>query len=354
LKQLVDYEGNNPEVFVMALDAARKIGDEDGIRWATVGILNQAWPEHQHVVRKATLAAAGLRLEMQKQGRKKDYEEFGRQLDDALYRDCIISVSWTGDADVDMFVQEPGGTICSRKTPRTTAGGVMMGDAYASGSGREGELTEYYVLPRGFSGTYRLLLRKVWGEVTAGKVTVAIYRDFRTGKQSSEQRQIELDEKGAIVQFELVNGRRTKSLQQQSIEQAVEQEFIVGRHILSEQFRMARSSEAASDYYRSRKNSPKQGFGETIVPDIDEQFLMMSRPTGYRPEISTIPEGASLTATATTADRLYVLINAAPFFSDIRDVRTFNFLGDADTAMGVGGGGGGGIGGAGGLGGGLF
>lgn len=47
---------------------------------------------------------------------------------------------------------------------------------------------------------------------------------------------------------------------------------------------------------------------------------------GYRPIITTLPQGASLSAGAVISpDRRYVRINAAPFFSSIGPVRTFNF-----------------------------
>ncbi|MEQ8786936.1 MAG: hypothetical protein RIC55_11580 [Pirellulaceae bacterium] len=46
---------------------------------------------------------------------------------------------------------------------------------------------------------------------------------------------------------------------------------------------------------------------------------------GYRPIITTLPQGASLSAGAVVSpDRRYVRINATPFFSSIGPVRTFN------------------------------
>ena len=49
----------------------------------------------------------------------------------------------------------------------------MLGDAYSNGKSSEG-YTETYVCPKGFSGKYRMLVHRVWGNVTAGKVTVDI------------------------------------------------------------------------------------------------------------------------------------------------------------------------------------
>lgn len=55
------------------------------------------------------------------------------------------------------------------------------------------------------------------------------------------------------------------------------------------------------------------------------QALQAGRAVGYRPIITTLPQGASLAAGAVVSpDRRYVRINAAPFFSSIGPVRTFN------------------------------
>ena len=71
---------------------------------------------------------------------------------------------------------------------------------------------------------------------------------------------------------------------------------------------------------------------------------------GYMPVITTIPSGANLTvAGVISADRRYVRIAPTPFFTDIGQVTTFNFVSGASGAGGgAGGAGGGGAGGGGG------
>ena len=49
----------------------------------------------------------------------------------------------------------------------------MLGDMSAESADGDA-ITESYVCPEGFAGRYRLLIRRVWGEVTAGKVNVEI------------------------------------------------------------------------------------------------------------------------------------------------------------------------------------
>ena len=355
LKQIVDFETNRPEAFVMALDAARRIQDEDGIQWSTLGIFNQAWPEHDGIVKKAQLAAAGLRYDMKNEKRHKDFENYSIKLDEALHRDCIIKVAWTGEADIDLYVMEPSGTVCSRHNQRTTSGGIMMGDAFASGPDSSGELAEYYILPRGFSGDYKLKIKKVWGDVTANKVSVSIYKHYRTEKQVSEQRQISLAKNGNLVLFNLEDGRRKQSLADHAVLASAEKEIFVGRQAIAEQFRDARSSAVVSSYRRSRRGASEQGFGESFVPDQLQQDISRPDDVGYMPIITPLFEGTQFFSSATTADRLYVLVNASPSFNDIQDVDTFNFVTTGNGAGAGGAGGvGGGAGGAGGAGGGLF
>jgi hypothetical protein len=361
LQGIAAVDSNQPEPFVIGLRAAQQINDIEGIQWATVGIFNQAWPKHQDVVKQAKRAAEAVRMQLTKEGRTDELAEFNRRLDEALYRDCIIKVSWTGDADLDIYVMEPGGSICSRHYPRTTAGGILMGDSYSSSSDQSGELAEYYVLPRGFSGEYRLAVRRIWGDVTAGKVTVAIYQHFRTDKEVSQQKQIQLDDKGSMVVFTLNEGRRIKPLDEQQLQVVADEQFILQRHLLTQQLDEVYSSTAASDYYNSRENASEDGFGGAVAENNEEGlFIRYPRDAGYQPVITLLPEGAFLNVGhATTADRLYVMVSSFPFFSQITDVQTFNIFGSAETAggggLGGGGLGGGGLGGGGGgAGGGLF
>ncbi|MDG2186498.1 MAG: hypothetical protein P8K79_12530, partial [Mariniblastus sp.] len=343
LTSIANVESNRPEPYVLGLRAAQQIDDLKHIQWASIGILSQAWPTHREVVTQAIHAAESVRVKLKKEGRDSELAQFNKDLDDSLYRDCIIKVSWTGDADLDLYVEEPGGTVCSRINPRTTAGGVMMGDEYSSGKDKSGEIAEYYVLPRGFTGDYRLLVRRVWGEITAGKVTVTVYKHFRTDQQESIQRQVELDDKGTIVLFTLKDGRRTGALKDHALEEKFADQFVMNRAILAQQFQDNYSSTAASEYYRSAPGANPEGWGGNQIAGRG-QFIRRPGAVGYQPVISNIFEGANMTVNhATTADRLYVLVSVSPLFQQVRDVQNFNILGNAGNATGAGGGAGGGV-----------
>lgn len=230
-----------------------------------------------------------------------------------------------------------------------------MGDEFTA-ENQSGETSEYYVLPKGFSGDYKLYVRKVWGEVAAGKVTVEIYNHFRSDNEKSHQEQLEVDDSGvSLVLFSLADGRRTQSLEQHVIESIANQEVLSTVEV-NRALDAAHSSTASSSYHSSEGTTG--GVGGGAVPRQIPANNLQRGVVGYQPQIELIREGASMQATATTSDRLFVLIGAAPNINQIIRVDTFNILGNAEDAFGGGaGGGGGGIGGGqggGGGGGGLF
>ena len=74
---------------------------------------------------------------LRKENRAEEADAFEQAMEDARLRDVMVKVTWTGDADVDVMVEEPSGTVCSLQNPRTTSGGVLLGDTFAGGSGRK-------------------------------------------------------------------------------------------------------------------------------------------------------------------------------------------------------------------------
>ena len=348
-KQVSAIEPTRHECYVLGLRLAQRIGDLEAIQWACVGVLSQAWPaSKQDIVREARTAAEATLERLSAQNRKSEAVEFKALLDNAATRDCLVRVSWTGEADIDLMIEEPTGTVCSLRNPRTTAGGVMRGASASSAGKTKGVYSEEYVVPQGFSGVYRMLVRRVWGKVATGKVTVDIYSHYGTEQQTHLRKQIPVGEQDALVVFDLQNGRRKEPLEQQQIANAAAEQVAINRAILG------------------------QHLGSITNPDIldsiggsrDPRFPFFRRrgAVGYQPVIERLPEGMSMTATAViSADRRYVRITPSPIFTAIGEVTTFNFAtGEGGTqgnagAGGAGGSGlgGGGLGGGGGFGGGF-
>jgi hypothetical protein len=360
LKVLRDVAKSNPsmvEPLEVALKVAERSNSIEGMRWASVGVLSHEWPENPELVKKAGFMAAAVKSALKGAGQTDELARFELELAKARHRDCFIEVSWTGDADLDLYIEEPGGTICSRLNPRTTAGGVYYGDQYSQGKSNSGAMKEIYVLPKGFSGDYRLIIRRMTGEVTSGKVNVAIHNHFQSPHETSLQRYVNLDNKGAIVLFKLQDGSRQDELEQHTIETLVRKKLAIKQSAMAQKLMNSVSPAAAANYFGSRLLAGGDDIigGGALGNALNRNGRLFSPSVvGYQPVIQQFPTGTFMTVNhATTADRLYVMISVSPNFSTITEVTTFNIQGGGGAGGGVGGGGGGLGGGGGGFGGGI-
>jgi hypothetical protein len=353
--QVTVLEPLRPEPYLYGLQLAQRLNDLDGIRWSSVGILKQEWPRDKHsVVQSASRAAAAVMAQLKAEKRMSEAAEFQAQLDKATVRDCKVKVTWTGDADVDILVEEPSGTICSFRNPRTTGGGVLLGDSAAAEKAAAAQgSSETYVCPEAFDGTYRVTIRRVWGKVTAGKVTVDVYSHYGTPQEKHLRDQISLADTDSQVVFDMQGGRRQEPLAEQQLANAAAGQIAVNQAILAQQIgSLGNQSNAGGNFGLSRQ-------GLLGIPFIQQAV-------GYMPVITNIPSGARLIVSGViSADRRYVRISPTPQFTQIGQVTTFNLqMGVTGTSTAPQGGGGvgggnpqppqpGGAGGAGGAGGGA-
>jgi hypothetical protein len=329
-QQVIKIEPLRSEAYALGLRAAERCDDLPGLRWATVGILSQAWPTDQAAIELVASRVAKATLErLTTEGRIEERDSYLQQLQQAVVRDCLVRVSWTGDADIDVSVEEPSGTICSSAEPRTTSGGVALGDEYAAQGQSAETSSEVYVCPKGFAGKYRVRIRRVWGDVAAGKVTVDVYTHLRGGDAQHERQQIELSEKDAMVVFDLNHGRRAEPLEAAQLAGVVKRQQAISRAVLAQQI------ESGSD----------PGALPFRPGDAARQAALFGRAgaVGFQPIIQTISEGPMMLVTGVvSADRRYVRIAAFPTFNTIGNVQTFTFAGEAQPVEGNGNGGGGG------------
>ncbi|MGB9687981.1 hypothetical protein [Thermogutta sp.] len=344
-RQVANLMPEWPEPYVAALRLAQKLNDREALKWSTVGILSQVFPQkHQDVWLNALRTAKALLDELKVQS-PEEAQKYEQALNEAVARDCIIEVSWVGEADLDLLVEEPGGTLCSLRNPRTTSGGVLVGDV-SSQAGREASdgYKEYYVCPRGFSGTYRAVVRRVWGNVVGGKVKVTVYLHFLTDKAQSLTKTIPLKGDEAYIQFELADGRRKVPLAEQQLASAVMNQIDLRNRILAQQLGDGGNApqvdpSSMASFVQSRTD------GGAGVNPVWPFIPVRGGAVGYAPQITVIPEGTMLTAAATvSADRRYVRVNPYPVFQAISEVNIFNFV-TGESGQGLGGTGGRGFGG---------
>jgi uncharacterized membrane protein YgcG/tetratricopeptide (TPR) repeat protein len=342
-QQVVKMDPSSVDAYVHGLTVAKRLDDLSGIQWATLGLVSQAWgPEDREVVRSAQNTARATIQQLLLEKRTKEAQAFENALAEALRRDVMVVVSWTGDADVDLLVEEPGGTVCSGNNPRTTSGGMHVGGSWELGENIQGRQIEAYVCPHGFSGEYRAIIRRAFGRPTTGKVKVEIKRHFKTKRSNVLEPGTEtavvweaLGDEDVVLPFTLEGGRRTEPLKDQQLRQS-----------------LVRAGEARDQMLRELWQSTDAATYSSAQEAVKRRAVEMQRrrpprgggPVGFQPVIATFPEGSQMLARAViSGDRRFVRVTPTPFFSFISEVNVFNFAtgqGSTNNSQGQGGGGG--------------
>lgn len=327
-RQVGDAGSLKTETYERVLSIADQIGDYEALEWASLSILGRAARRDEAKLWKRAHRLAQLRLEeLKKSGDEEAATKFEKKLKEAVQRDLFVMVRWNGDADVDMLVEEPGGTTCSFRNPRTTGGGVMTGNL-ADTHGQSGDEThsELYICPKGFAGKYRLILRHVWGRIPSGKVTVDVFGNKGGGEIAHVRRQITMSEDPSMVVFELPEGRRTDSVEQHQLVNDIKSQLAVNE-IASNRALLAQQITTVSSDRRSggrTGGSVSLDEGRPRFPGRTPTNLRRRESVGYRPVISLLPEGRTMSVNAViSADRKYVRITALPFFSQVGNVTEF-------------------------------
>ena len=248
------------------------------------------------------------------------------------------------------MIEEPTGTICSLRNPRTTAGGILIGDnIHQTGRDNFGGHSMAYVVPKGFDGKYRMLVRRVWGNVVTGNVTVEVLTHVNNPIAASQRRKIQLDKDQAMVAFELKAGRRTEPLAQQQVVNSIESQIAVNEtavgqwlksnpQLLGQQIAASIDPGAMLGYAIAHGYTPGGEGGTGGQGPGDQGIPFFARgAVGYQPQIIWLPAGATLFCQAVvSADRRYVRITASPSFSGITAVNTFNYAtGSSGTSDGT-------------------
>ncbi|NDC64765.1 MAG: hypothetical protein EBZ59_12480, partial [Planctomycetia bacterium] len=314
-RQVAAVDPANREAYALAMSLAARSDDVSTLRWACPGVLAHEWPSDQQeiAVRAARLARASIDT-LEKAGKAADAAAFRTAVDEALIRDIDLELSWNGDADVDLVVEEPSGSVCSAASPRSSSGGTLLADAGpASGpAGDPSDATqrERYVAARAFPGTYRILVRRAWGKVAADTVTAHLTLHRGTDREQRLRRQLPLGADEVLLAVDLPDGRRREPLLDAQIAQDVAVQQNLGRAILAQQLAGLNDPTAAASLSQSRGGS-----GGQPAPGLP---FFRSGAAGYQPVITTLPEGVNMFARAVvSADRRYVRITSTPLFSGV-------------------------------------
>jgi hypothetical protein len=308
-RQASSVDPTRLEPYALGLKLARESDDADAVAWAASGILQRAWGiGHESLHADALATARDMESALRKAGDDETADRLSRAVADALKRDLVIELSWSGKADLDLLVEEPSGTICSAENPVTSGGGIFTHDGYG---GDQKDCHDNYVCPQGMSGDYRITVRHIWGEVVGKRALLKIIRHQGSPRQTEEPFTIRLSDQDKVVRVTLTNGRLKEQAALPLLDMPRAEPGAARRNRRERLAQNSRESRrAAAEFAEGRRRVP----GGPGAP-------------GYQPVITVLAEGVQSTAMAViSGDRRYVRLTMQPMFTAITDVNTFTFF----------------------------
>jgi len=234
--------------------------------------------------------ANGLITKMRAENRNREADEYETALREALRCDCVVRFEYTGDAEVDIAVKEPANTICWFGNQRTFAGGILGRNRLATG--QPGIKRGNYACPVGFSGTYEVLVERIWGNVTANRVSVTVLTHYGTDRVTQETKYVPLDENGmALIRFELKDGRRTESIDEAELDALLEEATrIRSAGAISRSMSQLQSGDASGTQGVNQKNQTQPKNTPTLLVPSGTAIGTLSQNPANRQVIRVSPE----------------------------------------------------------------
>jgi hypothetical protein len=202
-KQAATMSPGLPHAFADAARYADMAGDTRAMEWATSHLLRQDWPVgNDDLQRTAVEKLDSLARRLDAAGAKKLRESVTGQ----RRRDLVIKLVWQGEADLDLKVEEPTGSVCSALTRQTVGGGTLIADSLASMT------SETYAAAEAFSGDYKVWVERVWGKALGGKAQLKIIRHQGTPEETEQLVTVKISSSiSEPVTVKLEGGRRTEA-----------------------------------------------------------------------------------------------------------------------------------------------
>ena len=176
---------------------------------AVTRLLELGWPGDDDRIRlEARQQAESLAKVLREEGRDDEAEALLARLPEAEARDLYVRLTWVGEADLDLVVEEPLGAIARYQTPRTVFGGSILKNGYGS------HPEEIYVCPRAFDGDYTIRVETIATDeklpVTQATLETIVHEG--TPDEKKEVRTIKLGPATPPVVVSLKGGRRKAAL----------------------------------------------------------------------------------------------------------------------------------------------
>lgn len=304
------------EPYALGLKLAKETDSPEFVAWAACGLLRNYWkPDFPQIHKDAETA---LKDQIQK-ARRNNQPDIADSLQaaflEARSRDLSIRLTWNGNADLDMQVEEPSGTVCSVESRETQGGGLFLHDGVGPDAANAYEL---YLCPVGVAGPYRVRVSNKDGSLVGNRATLTVTIREGFPDQVRFTRTLVIEGEEASLTIDLPKGRRTQprivtwNPPEFDVAEPAGKKFVLPvsyTTLSAKQEADARRAAVLRDFEESRRQPPRAG------------------AFGYAPQVTVIQEGTATSARAIVSpDRRYVRIGIQPVFNDVVDVFTFSFV----------------------------
>lgn len=194
------------EPLVMSINLAQKTRDPKRMAESVDRLLSLGWPGNDSYFRlEARKQTEELAATLREEQRTDEAATLLASLPAAEARDVFIRLTWDGDADFDLIVQEPLGAQAQYSMPRTVFGGSILKNGY----GKNAE--ETYACPRGFDGDYTVRIQTVYTNPQKPPTRLTLEAITHEGTPEEHKQTVRLvpdDPKAKPVVVHLSGGRR--------------------------------------------------------------------------------------------------------------------------------------------------
>jgi len=206
-KRAAKCSPNDPTPYANALAYAEFATDlkSDAVMWAADNLLKRDWNNTSDGIDYHKQTTALLpKLEAKLKAKGENTANLAKVITEQNQRDLVIELLWQGNADLDLVVAEPTGSVCSATNKRTTGGGVLKGDILEQNNDR----SEIYAAASAFSGVYKVSVKQAFGKPIGGTATIKITKFKGTPQEAVDLQVVQLVG-GKPIEITLDNGSRT-------------------------------------------------------------------------------------------------------------------------------------------------
>jgi hypothetical protein len=208
LEKAADMAPQRPEPVLLLLLMAEKTRDAKRMADAVGRLMSLGWPGFDEQWRlEARRKAEELAKELERDGRDAEANSLLASVAGAEARDLYVRLTWSGNAGLDLAVEEPLGATATVLSPRTVFGGAVV----KSGRGKHPE--SVYVCPLGFDGDYKIRVETLYNDEAnpARDITLEVITHEGAPDEKRQSHSITPSQTEPIV-VRLEGGRRKTAL----------------------------------------------------------------------------------------------------------------------------------------------